>query len=168
MIHRTTRGNRFEPDIRIRAVEPADIPVIVALTNTASAEPWPPDGVAQVMALPGCWALVAAIGNDRAGGFVLGRTAADESEILNLIVDPAARRQGLGRALVVAAMRRAALDGATAILLEVAADNVAALALYESKGFEIVGRRPDYYTKTDDDPTDALIMRAHTRILDEE
>lgn len=168
MIRPTTGMGRGRPKPAIRVAGPADMPVITMLANTASAEPWPADGVTQVMALPGCWALVAAVGKGRPSGFVLGRTAADESEILNLIVDPAARRRGLGRTLVVAAMRHAARTGAAAILLEVAADNKAALALYESEGFETVGHRPDYYTKTGDFPADALIMRAHTRNPDSE
>ncbi len=168
MSRRNAGGKRPESEPRVRPAVSADMPFIAALANSASAEPWPADGVTQVMALPGCWALVAVIDHDRPSGFVLGRTAADEAEILNLIVDPSARRLGLGRALIVAAVRHAALDGAVAILLEVAADNKPALVLYESEGFEIVGHRPDYYTKTGDGPIDALIMRAQTRILDNE
>lgn len=168
MTRPATDMDRNRAKLTIRVAKPADMPVMTALAKTASAEPWPTDGVAQVMALPGCWALVAVVGKSRPTGFVLGRNAADEAEILNLIVDPASRGQGLGRTLIVAAMQHAARDGAAAILLEVAANNKAALQLYESEGFEIVGHRPDYYTKTGDFPTDALIMRAQTRIPDSE
>jgi ribosomal-protein-alanine N-acetyltransferase len=44
------------------------------------------------------------------------------------------------------------------MFLEVAVDNVAALALYRSRGFEAVGRRPGYYSRPDG-PIDAMIMR---------
>lgn len=168
MTRRGSGADRPEPGPGLRAAEPTDLPAISALAHTAGAEPWPPDGVEQVMAMPGCWALVAIDAAGHPNGFILGRTAADESEILNLVVAPNNRRQGLGRALLTGAMRRAARAGAAVMLLEVAPDNRAALRLYESEGFEIVGRRPDYYKKTGVNPADALIMRAPTRTLDDE
>lgn len=168
MTSRTDDADRAAPVPRLRAAEPADLPAIATLAHTDGAEPWPPDGVAEVLAMPGCRALVAVDMADRPLGFILVRTAADESEILNLIVDPGRRGRGLGRALLTGAMRRAARDGAEVMLLEVATDNRAALGLYKSAGFEIVGRRPDYYKKSGVDSADALIMRAPTRILGDE
>ena len=40
---------------------------------------------------------------------------------------------------------RVAADGATRLLLEVREDNTTAATFYESRGFEEVGRRRDYY-----------------------
>ena len=59
------------------------------------------------------------------------------------------RRRGDGlvaRLLEAAAIHAAAL-GAEAIFLEVAEDNHAALRLYESFGFYLVGMRPGYYRR---------------------
>ncbi len=48
-----------------------------------------------------CWRLPGTFGFlDARGGFILARSAGGEAEILTLAVAPAARRQGLGRALV--------------------------------------------------------------------
>ncbi len=69
---------------------------------------------------------------------------AGEAEVLTLAVRPAARRRGIGRALVEAAATLAEASAA-AMFLEVAADNPGAVALYAQTGFEIVGRRPGYY-----------------------
>ncbi len=89
-------------------------------------------------------------------GFVLARLAGDEAEILTLAVAPAVRRQGVGRALLAAAQAHAAEAGATAMFLEVATRNAAAIALYQSLGFRQVGRRSAYYTSGDD----ALVLKA--------
>jgi len=56
--------------------------------------------------------------------------------ILNdLFIDPAARRQGLARALLDAAADFARADGAPAISLETTVDNAAARALYRAAGW---------------------------------
>ncbi len=93
------------------------------------------------------------------GGFVLVRALAGDAEILTLAVSPAARRRGVGRALVKAAAARAHETGAENLFLEVAADNAAALALYADCGFEPVGRRNGYYRRGDGRPMDALVLR---------
>jgi len=85
---------------------------------------------------------------------VLARVAGDEAEILTICVVPAARRTGHGGALLAAAEARAAADGAAKMFLEVAADNVAALSMYRSAGYETVGRRARYYPNG----SDALVM----------
>jgi ribosomal-protein-alanine N-acetyltransferase len=92
----------------------------------------------------------------QAGGMILARVAADESEILTLGVSPARRRRGLGAALLRAALDRAASLGAVSMFLEVAVSNDAARALYRAHGFIEAGLRRHYYS----DGTDALILRS--------
>jgi ribosomal-protein-alanine N-acetyltransferase len=87
-------------------------------------------------------------------GMVLARVAADEAEILTIAVVPAARRAGLGRALLRAAEQEASTRGARTMFLEVAPGNAAAGALYAAAGYAEVGRRPRYYP----DGSDALIL----------
>jgi [ribosomal protein S18]-alanine N-acetyltransferase len=67
----------------------------------------------------------------------------------------AARRRGLGALLMAGALAQAVAGGAAAMLLEVAADNDAARALYARLGFEEVGRRRRYYA----DGRDALVLK---------
>jgi ribosomal-protein-alanine N-acetyltransferase len=73
-------------------------------------------------------------------------------------VDPAARRRGWGAALVEMAAGIAKEAGALELFLEVAADNLAALKLYEATGFDRVGLRKGYYPHPDG-PRDAVVMR---------
>ena len=99
-----------------------------------------------MLSLPGTFAfIVAAL--DASAGFVLARTAGEESEILTIAVDPERRRHGLGRKLLVAAMDEARKRGAQEMFLEVADDNRAALTLYRAAGFSDVGTRAGYYSE---------------------
>src|SRR5689334_18990030 len=84
---------------------------------------------------------VAVVGEALAGFIVLRHLAADEHEILNLAVAPEFRRNGAARRLV-----RAVLEGLKGfIFLELRESNRAALALYQSLGFQQVNRRLEYY-----------------------
>ncbi len=83
--------------------------------------------------------------------------AADEGSITNVATHPDARRQGLGRAVVSALLEETARLHLAFVFLEVRPSNTSAIALYESAGFETVGRRKNFYRH----PTeDALLMRA--------
>jgi ribosomal-protein-alanine N-acetyltransferase len=113
-------------------------------------ERWGADAMALQLGLPGAFGLI-----DPAGGFLLMRVAADEAEILTLAVAPEARWQGRAAGLLRAAAGQAAVGGARALFLEVAADNAPARALYAQAGFVEVGRRKRYYAGG----SDALIMR---------
>lgn len=91
-------------------------------------------------------------------GFALYRVAADEAELLTVSVVPAARRAGLGRALVAAAEEGARRAGARRMFLEVGAANAAARALYAGTGYAEVGRRKGYYQRPDGSRDDALVL----------
>jgi [ribosomal protein S18]-alanine N-acetyltransferase len=72
----------------------------------------------------------------------LGRRQPFEYEIHTIGVDPAYQGRGIGRQMLTQLLDWA--DGAT-VFLEVRTDNAAAIALYESEGFEKVGVRKRYY-----------------------
>ena len=86
---------------------------------------------------------------------VITLQAGREAELLRLVVSPAARRQGVGAALVRAGVRAVGFDGAKAVTLEVRWDNEAAIALYQRLGFEQLAARPNYYGPG----VDALILK---------
>lgn len=138
----------------IRPAGPAHAAVLSALHAAAfpPGQRWGEAAIGLQLGLPGAFGLL----DDEGGGMVLARVAAAEAEILTLAVAPAARRHGLGRALLRAAMAEAATRGAEVMFLEVSASNKAALALYQADGFREVGRRRRYYA----DGTDALVLRA--------
>ena len=88
-------------------------------------------------------------------GFIAARSIGDEMEILNLGVDPGARRQGIGARLVARAMEEGRGAGVRRVYLEVRESNTGARAFYTSLGFEQQGRRKNYYSQPVED---ALVL----------
>jgi [ribosomal protein S18]-alanine N-acetyltransferase len=86
-------------------------------------------------------------------GFLASRQIAPgEREILFIAVDPAHRRRGIAKGLL-----KNELDGSRgAWFLEVRESNLAAIRLYETLGFQVAGRREEYYS---DPPESAIVMR---------
>ena len=85
------------------------------------------------------------------------RVVGDEAELLTICVDPDAQGAGRGRAMLNRLIAEAQARGAAAMFLEVAADNAAALALYNAAGFVQTGRRAGYYRRGGG-VVDALVM----------
>jgi ribosomal-protein-alanine N-acetyltransferase len=136
--------------IAVVAGESAEI--LAKIHAAAFDHPWDAAALRALIDAPGVCALAAD------AGFVLVRVAVDEAEILTLAVKPEGRRQGWGRRLVEAGAKKAQAAGATRLFLEVAADNVAAIALYERLNFHAVGRRNGYYKRACGPPVDALVL----------
>jgi ribosomal-protein-alanine N-acetyltransferase len=138
---------------------PAGSAVPLALLHRACfpEDPWDAAALERVMALAGGFGFCA-WRTDTPAGFVLARDLGGEVEILSLGVLPETRRQGIGRALLRAVFAEAERRGGGSIVLEVAAENAAARALYAGLGFLSVGRRPRYYSRPAG-VIDALILR---------
>ncbi len=134
-------------------LSPAHAALMAGMHHVCFKEPWDAKAMADLLALPGSYGFLA--GEARPEGFVLCRAAADEAEVLTILVLPPYRRAGLGARLLAAAAAEARVRGAAALFLEVAADNAAGQALYAAHGFHTVGRRPRYYGGV----TDALVLR---------
>ena len=79
---------------------------------------------------------------------------ADSADLLRIGVRPDRHRAGVGTAMLAAAMREAKHARAGRMLLEVADDNGAALALYAAAGFAEIDRRLRYYRSG----ADALVL----------
>jgi ribosomal-protein-alanine N-acetyltransferase len=79
----------------------------------------------------------------------------NEAHIATLAVHPDFRGRGIGKQLLVTALRDCTHKGATLATLEVRQYNEAAISLYRQFKFEIVGRRPHYYQDTKED---AILM----------
>ena len=75
-------------------------------------------------------------------GCVIGDRVLEGSRIINLAVEPAARRQGIGSALLYAAERALPVGDMT---LMVQTGNTAARALYRRVGYEDESENPNYY-----------------------
>lgn len=148
--------------ILIRAMNAADLGSVDELDTISFSLPWPPKAFEVELANPGahCWvaesnpSTSSGQAGQIAGALVFWRVL-DEAELATLAVHPSFRRRGIARKLLQTAMDAAYADGARIYHLEVRAGNEAAQKLYESFGFEAVGRRPGYYK---DNGEDALLM----------
>lgn len=126
----------------------------------AFAHPWSVAELEALLADSATFGDGATIGhNQPLAGFALSRLAADEAEILSIVVESSYRRRGIGRKLLLSHMGRLAGAGAGKIFLEVDDHNIAALTMYSSLGFNGVGRRRAYYKNADGTFADALILR---------
>lgn len=114
--------------------------------------PWAADEFRALLENPHCFL----VGTGQC--FAVGRVIVDQGEILTLATAPQNRRQGNASSVLAAFHIEAVKRGAKTIFLEVAKDNLAAVALYQSCGYEITATRKNYYRQAGFDPIDALIM----------
>ncbi len=105
----------------------------------------------------------AAVEDGRAVGYMGMWLLAGEGHITNIAVAKDFRCRGLGSALMDDFISLAEQQSLTLMTLEVRESNTGAIALYEKKGFEEVGRRKNYYDNTED----ALIMTKYFSITEE-
>jgi ribosomal-protein-alanine N-acetyltransferase len=145
--------------VTVDAMRMADIRQVHEIERLSFSTPWPSYAFEQeltgnrlaryVVARVGSGAL------ERVVGFAGVWLMVDEAHVTTFGVHPAWRRRGIGRRLLVRLLELAHELQAHRMTLEVRVGNVAAQELYRAFGFEVVGRRPHYYT---DDGEDALIM----------
>jgi ribosomal-protein-alanine N-acetyltransferase len=121
-----------------------DVPRISAIEDHAYAFPWSPghfrDSLAAGHLLPGFEI------EGRLVAYAVLMPVLDETHLLNITVARDEQGKGIGREMLLLAMRLAAtvLD-ARSMLLEVRISHAKAQALYESLGFQTIGIRKDYY-----------------------
>lgn len=91
-------------------------------------------------------------------GFIYFLTILDEIEIIDVGVHANFRKQGIGKKLMQHVIHHAQIKNIKRILLEVRADNVAAIHLYESLGFIFIRSRSNYY----EDGCDAWVYESRS------
>jgi [ribosomal protein S18]-alanine N-acetyltransferase len=92
-------------------------------------------------------------------GFAVSRMAADEAEILSIVVAASHRGRGLSRDLLLTHLGHLAGRGVRTVFLEVEENNQPARRLYDRAGFGVAGRRERYYQQPGGEQLNALLMR---------
>ena len=95
--------------------------------------------------------------NGEVVGFYLAELLIDEMTLHDICVAPEAQGNGYGRLLLDHFIDMAKTHKAVQLWLEVRKSNEAAIALYQSSGFDVVGTRQGYYPSPGG-REDALLM----------
>lgn len=141
--------------VRIHSLTTADLPAVLQIERKVFAVAWRENAFRELLNRDDTDLLVAEADGVLAG-YIVCWTVLDQAELGNIAVAPALQGRGVGRALVEAARERIRTRGAREWFLEVREANRAARKLYQSLGFEQVGRRRAYYSQPVED---ALVMR---------
>jgi ribosomal-protein-alanine N-acetyltransferase len=131
------------PHAEIRAMRREDLPAVAAMEAASYDFPWT-QGIFSDCLKAGhpCWVMWV---EGEAAGYGVLSVAAGEAHVLNVCIGPAHRGLGLGRLLMRRLLDIARWNGAARVFLEVRPSNPIAQKLYESMGFDEIGRRPKYY-----------------------
>jgi len=134
-----------------------DLRRVADIEQVSFSDPWSARTFGSLIEEPRVYFAVARDGADRVIGYIVAWMVADEAEIANLAVAPEARRGGVGRSLLDAALDTARGHGVHTVYLEVRESNAAARALYARRGFVEIGRRRGYYRRPLED---AILLRS--------
>ena len=129
---------------------------ITAVHQKIFGEVW--DSAALATHLDQSLALIIATADD-ALGYALAQYLPPQADLLFIGTLPQARRRGLALTLLTSLEAELTLRGCTEILLEVAEDNLGALALYQGWGATQIARRSGYYHRAKGGPVDALLFQ---------
>ena len=138
--------------VRIRSLAYSDLPQVIAIERRAFPTPWSLAMFVLELSKPSGVCL-AALEGDQVLGYLICSKYDRVWHLMNIAVDPAARRRGLAAKLLEAMLERAGPDAS--YTLEVRTSNAPAIALYDRFDFRPAGTRPRYYQDTGED---ALIM----------
>ncbi len=142
-------------------IEPAqarDAEAVAKLHAAGFYRGWPREDFAAYIAGEGTPVYVACDKKRKIAGFAMLRHLGEDVELITIAVDPRWRRKGVGAALLRAMLDDLLMSPAKRLLLEVAADNQAAIKLYGKFGFEKISERQGYYPRPDGTPATAIVM----------
>jgi [ribosomal protein S18]-alanine N-acetyltransferase len=159
--------------ITVRPMVVEDMEQVVALDQMSFSLPWPAHSFryelfenevarlwvaevksAQTQATPAS-IISAPVVYPTVVGMIVVWLILDEVHIATIAVHPQYRRLGIGRQILITALRECRAHGAVSATLEVRENNSNAISMYRKFGFEIVGRRKHYYKDTNED---AILM----------
>jgi [ribosomal protein S18]-alanine N-acetyltransferase len=136
---------------RVRRAAAGDADAVVALeAETFGADAWPYARVVRVLTHPRREAWVAVDGGGGVCGYVVLSGVAEVADLERIAVATSHRQRGLAAMLLASCD----LSGCDRVMLEVRADNEAAVAFYRREGFAEISRRRGYYA----DGADAVVM----------
>lgn len=144
-------------EVAFRAMTPADLEAVADLTRRADPFGWTLRNFSDAHASGNTLTVLTVDGVTT--GIAAVMHVLDESELLEIAVQPAMQGRGYGKALLAQVIALARRNGAVRMFLEVRESNARARKMYTSFGFEETGRRKNYYP-TENGREDAILMTA--------
>ena len=130
--------------MNITRMNEAHVSQVAALEKLCFSDPWSETSVASELDNPlSLWLIAEEEGTVL--GYVGSQTVLDETDMMNIAVQPECRRRGIAAALIGELVNQLRERGSHILRLEVRESNVPAIALYESMGFTQLGLRKNYY-----------------------
>lgn len=142
-------------DLTIRPMQLEDIEAVAQIENSVYLAPWPK--LAFYASLEKQYPAFILQKNEEIIGYVIISLVHDEAHILNFAIAKTWQHQGLGRYLLEFLLSTLAQRKVVRLSLEVSLQNIPAIHLYESLGFQRRGVRKQYYPSAQG-YIDALIL----------
>lgn len=141
--------------VKIRPMEPADVPAVAAMERQYFGEPWSEQGFLDALRT-GYALFLVALQEEEPVGYCGVYLSLDEGEITNVAVREDCRGKGIARRMMEELHSRTARLGVHGLVLEVRVSNVDAIRLYEGCGYRECGLRRNFYRNPVED---ARLMR---------
>ena len=136
--------------ITIQPMKKEDISMVVTLEENTFSTPWSYEALEESFLKDNYYFLVAKQENIVVG-YVGMYVVLQEGDITDIAVAKEVQGQGIGTKLLKELLEVAKKHGTETINLEVRVSNESAISLYKKHGFEIIGRRKNFYTKPEED-----------------
>jgi len=131
-------------------MEVLDAAAVAEIEKRAFSEPWPMSEFEKAAGNSSYVCLVA-LEDKKVVGYANATFAADESDVTNIAVAEEYRGLGIGEKLLFLLTEELKKNAAQKTFLEVRVSNEPAKALYGKLGFEITGRRKNFYRNPQED-----------------
>jgi len=137
-----------------RTARTEDVPAVAKLEAEVFTDPWPQHLYLQEVGQPLRFQRVICDGSGALVAYLFACWQVDELHILKVATHPIYEGRGIATALLDEARREAERSRGRGLILEVRPTNQRAIRLYRHLGYQILSRRPRYYT----DGEDAIVM----------
>lgn len=145
--------------LTIQRMNREHLEAVAAIEADVFSTPWTKQGFADTLNMENVMFFVA-VENGNVVGYCGIYLAADEGEITNVAVSSTYRRMGIADMLLKNLLKEATQKGAVRFILEVRCSNRPAIQLYKKFGFEIQGKRKDFYEKPKEDAYIMILDRS--------